>query len=108
MERVYYDRAQEAWEALCGARAEGGLLWERGGSLGLRKSGGGWWRDLCGVGGVWGIAGRVFWEGVKAVAVGRLWGGATEVGLGREGWMVNAACLDGSGMVLRGATVVEI
>ncbi|PGG97610.1 hypothetical protein GX51_07242 [Blastomyces parvus] len=105
VERAYYDRAQDAWEALCGARAETGVLWERGSGIWSFVAGGGWWRDLCGLDGVWGMAGRVVWEGVKAVVVGRLWG---SMGLGREGWMVNAACLDGSGKVLRGATVVEI
>ncbi|EGE84739.1 phosphoric ester hydrolase [Blastomyces dermatitidis ATCC 18188] len=105
VERAYYDRAQDAWEALCRARAENGALWERGSGIWSFVAGGGWWRDLCGVDGVWGMAGRVVWEGVKAVVVGRLW---DSMGLGREGWMVNAACLDGSGKVLRGATVVEI
>ncbi|OJD10305.1 hypothetical protein AJ78_08637 [Emergomyces pasteurianus Ep9510] len=110
VERAYYDRAQEAWEALCGARAEGCLLWERGGG-GLVKGGGdGWWKDLCGVDGVWRLAGSVVWEGIKAVVVRRFRGGAAEgrEGLGREGWMINAACLDASGKMLRGATVVEI
>ncbi|OAX79815.1 hypothetical protein ACJ72_05861 [Emergomyces africanus] len=111
VERAYYDRAQEAWEALCGARAEGCLLWKRG--RGGPARGGGfysWWKDLCGAGGVWPLAGTVVWEEVKAVVAGRLWGGAGDggKGLGREGWMVNAACLDASGKVLRGATVVEI
>ncbi|OJD12722.1 hypothetical protein ACJ73_09307 [Blastomyces percursus] len=105
VERAYYDRAQDAWEALCGARAENGALWERGSGVWRFAAGGGWWRDLCGLDGVWSMTGRVVWEGVKAVVVGRLWDG---MGLGREGWMVNAACLDGSGKVLRGATVIEI
>ncbi|QSS66986.1 phosphoric ester hydrolase [Histoplasma capsulatum] len=106
----------EAWEALCAVRSEQGLLWERGSGIGSFVRGGGWWRDLGvgGVGGVWGMAWRVVWEGLKAVVVGRLWGSVGEggramgLGLGREGWIVNAACLDGSGKVLRGATVIEI
>ncbi|KLJ10785.1 hypothetical protein EMPG_13844 [Blastomyces silverae] len=72
---------------------EDGALWERGSGVWRFVVRGGWWRDLCGVDGVW------------AVVVGRLW---DSMGLGREGWMVNAACLDGSGKVLREATVVEI
>ncbi|EGC45365.1 phosphoric ester hydrolase [Histoplasma capsulatum var. duboisii H88] len=114
VDRAYYDRVQEAWEALCAVRSEQGLLWERGSGIGSFVRGGGWWRDLCGVGGVWAMAWRVVWEGIKAVVVGRLWrsvgegGRAMGLGLGREGWIVNAACLDGSGKVLRGATVIKI
>ncbi|EEH39142.1 hypothetical protein PAAG_01604 [Paracoccidioides lutzii Pb01] len=108
VERVYYDKAQEAWEALCAAREERGVLWEKGmrGVVWWVFVKGGWWRDLLGLDGVWGLAGRVIWEGVKAVIWGKVWRG--ESGLGREGWMVNAACLDARGERLRGATVIEI
>ncbi|PGH10730.1 hypothetical protein AJ79_05321 [Helicocarpus griseus UAMH5409] len=111
VERAYYDRAQRAWERLCAAREERRWLWERGskGLLWWALISGGWWRDMLGVDGMWRDATVVVWEGVKRLLWERVWGGDGK-GLGREGWMVNAACLDGwgSGELRGGGIVVDI
>lgn len=115
VERVYYDAAQRAWESLLDRRQEGGTLWERG------AKGWFWWVFVRGA--IWRDAASVFWawRDVGVVLGGTLWGvlrgclapGGRRTGsrgLGKEGWIVNAACMDGggSGKLTEKATVVEI
>lgn len=110
VDRVYYDDAQLAWERLCGRRMEGGELWERGNRswffwLFVRA---GILRDMLSIGWAWRDVVTVLWGSAKAILWTRVWGG--ERPLGREGWMVNAACMDpwGSGKLVGKGVVIEI
>ncbi|KAM5468347.1 hypothetical protein MauCBS54593_005088 [Microsporum audouinii] len=109
VERVYYDDAQRAWEMLCHRRREGGWLWSRG------ERGWAWWlfrrwsvvRDLVSVCWAWRDAARVVFGAVVGVIWTRVWGG--ERPLGREGWMVNPACMDVRGQrIVAGPIIVDL
>ncbi|WEW59175.1 hypothetical protein PRK78_004644 [Emydomyces testavorans] len=109
VERAYYDEAQRALETMAERRREGGLLWNRG-----NKSWfwwlfrGGVWRDMLSVFWAWKDAAIVIWSASKAILWTRIWGGQRS--LGREGWIVNAACMDGrgSGKLTGNATVIDL
>lgn len=109
VERVYYDEAQRALEVMAERRREGGMLWDRG-----KKSfiwwffQGGLWRDPVSVFWAWKDTVVVLWSTAKAILWTRVWGG--QRCLGREGWMVNAACIDGwgSGKLTGEAIVIDL
>ncbi|KAK2753297.1 hypothetical protein FQN55_003426 [Onygenales sp. PD_40] len=107
MERAYYDPAQRAWESLCSRREEGGPLWERGGKgvLWWAFVRGAWLRDALNPA-VWMDGATVLWYAAKTVVWTRVWGG-DGTGLGKEGWLVNAACMGEDGK-LRGGTVIDL
>ncbi|GBF65338.1 rhamnogalacturonate lyase C [Trichophyton mentagrophytes] len=109
VERVYYDDAQRAWEMMLHRRREGGMLWARG------ERGWSWWlfrrwsvvRDLVSVCWAWRDAVRVVVGSLAGVIWTRIWGG--ERPLGREGWMVNPACMDVRGQrIVAGPIVVDL
>ncbi|PGG95141.1 hypothetical protein AJ80_10016 [Polytolypa hystricis UAMH7299] len=106
VERGFYDCAQRSWEELCSRRCEKGEIWEKGerGVLGWVVRGG-WWRDALDWRMWKGMVGVVF-GAARAVVWTRVWGGET-AGVGREGWIINAACKAESGLRGRGI-VVEI
>jgi predicted phosphodiesterase len=107
--RAYYDCAQRAWESLQRRRQEGGKLWERG-----DKTWWWWvfvrgaiWRDSCSVFWAWKDAAILLAGSAVAVLRGRR---QHEKGLGKEGWIINVATMDGggSGKLIRTGVVVEI
>lgn len=111
VERAYYDLAQSSWERMLERRQEGGKLWERG-----RKGWAWWvfvqggvWRDVVSVGWAWRDAlGVLFGSGWAVLR--ELLGWGRDGGIGREGWIVNAACMDGrgSGRLVRQGVVIDI
>nr|KMM68439.1 calcineurin-like phosphoesterase [Coccidioides posadasii RMSCC 3488] len=109
VERVYYDDSQRALEAMAERRCESGLLWDRG----FRSCvswffHGGLWRDMVRVFWAWKDALVVLWSAGRSILWTRIWCGQRS--LGREGWMVNAACMDGrgSGLLTGPATVIDL
>ncbi|EEP77966.1 predicted protein [Uncinocarpus reesii 1704] len=91
VERAYYDEAQRALEIMAERRREAGLLWNRGNRSWIWwLFRGGLWADMFGIFWAWKDTFWVFWGTGKAILWTRVWGG--QRCLGREGWMVNAAC----------------
>lgn len=107
VEKVYYDKAQRVFENLCDIREEGQMevVWKKG------HKGLWWWvfqrravlRDCFSLRmweGIWNVVG----VGIQEILWTRVWGGAGS--LGREGWMVNAACMEDRTGRLRGSGIV--
>ena len=89
-------------------RREGGEVWERkGAGRGVwwwAFTQAGLWRDAFGV--------RAWWDAAWVVlgVVRGLFRRQNGKGVGREGWIVNAACLDGrgSGRLIGNGVLIEI